>query len=427
MQRKQKLRITQWGIAMVIFAALTAVNILIFRVLDENNNLTSRSNGERVINDLIAQLRDLDPHSFEEVRQTFESYSPSILGLGIYDEEGTAVYSWGTAPETMSLPESHSTDPGPREYFLNRDRASLIIHQYRPPRIRGIKPHRESGSEQEDVNMVAFLFRSDVLYWEVHQPEFWRLYRFYRVLFPATELLLGVFIVFILLILKRNREYRTRIEEQKRLVVLGTAAGTLAHEIKNPLSAMKLQTGIIERTVGDKAQREIFILNEEIDRLSMLTTHVNDYLRDPLGNPEVFDVVQAVKDGISRVLGSTDLNIEGTPEPMNIRFDRERFRSVLENVLLNAQESGGPADDIKIRLKKNEGTVHIEVLDRGKGIPEGALERILDPFFTTKSRGTGVGLSVVNRFLEAAGGVFSIANRDHGGVVVAIDIPEYQE
>ena len=421
MKSSGRRRITQWGTAVIIFIALSSVNVLIFRVLRENNILVSRNNGERSINDLMALLRDTRAKGFEDVKQIYEAYGSAILGLGAYNEQGNAFFAWGTAPESMRIPGNADGDWKPREYTPNRERESLIILQHAPPRRRDLsRPPGEKG------DLLSYFLRSAAFYWEVHQPDYWRLLRFYQVLFPVTEAILGAVIVFITLILKKNREYRSRIEEQNNLVVLGTAAGTLAHEIKNPLSAIKLQTGIIERTLGPGAQREITIINEEIDRLSMLARHVNDYLRNPGGNPELFDAVEAVRNSTTRVLGRT-IVFQKRAGPVRIRFDRERFRSVLENVLLNALQSGGKDTDIEIHISRKDGRIRIEVLDRGTGIPAEAAERIFDPFFTTKSSGTGVGLPVVKRFLEAAGGTFSITNRNGGGAAAVIDIPEIRE
>jgi signal transduction histidine kinase len=115
------------------------------------------------------------------------------------------------------------------------------------------------------------------------------------------------------------------------------------------------------------------------------------------------------------------------PSGILIYFDKERFRSVLENLFLNALESGSKSDDIRAEIKENDGRVRIEVLDRGKGVENETLPRMFDPFFTTKSRGTGVGLSVIKRFVEAAGGTVFMFNREGGGAAAGFELPRYNQ
>ena len=86
------------------------------------------------------------------------------------------------------------------------------------------------------------------MYLEVREPEYWRSGRLEAILFPLIEAALAALILFVRMLLVRNAEYRRRIEEQRNLVVLGTAASTFAHEIKNPLFSIRLQTRILEKT-----------------------------------------------------------------------------------------------------------------------------------------------------------------------------------
>jgi two-component system sensor histidine kinase HydH len=227
----------------------------------------------------------------------------------------------------------------------------------------------------------------------------------------------------------RNIEYRERIEAQKNLVVLGTAAGTLAHEIKNPLLSIRLQTGILEKLYPEKSRDEITIINEEVDRLSSLIYRVNDYLREGRGNPAAFDLVRLLAETGNRLCGHNIIE-EGAPEKAVVFADSERIRSVFENLVRNALESGGPPEEtlISVRTSPPGGrakcSVTVSVRDRGAGIAPANLERIFDPFFTTKSTGTGIGLSISKRFVEAAGGVISIRNREGGGTEVLVTLPE---
>jgi two-component system sensor histidine kinase HydH len=209
--------------------------------------------------------------------------------------------------------------------------------------------------------------------------------------------------------------------------VLGPAASTLAHEIKNPLHSIKLQTGILKKMLGADGPglEEINRIDEEVNRLAALTYRVNDYLRDAKGNPETIDIVRVIEETSMRLCGRSILagHLPRPEEAANVFMDSGRARSVFENIITNAVESGGPPEECGASLERDGDRITVSVFDRGRGIAEADLKRVFDPFFTTKSSGTGIGLAVSRRFLEAAGGNVSIENRPEGGALVKVVLP----
>jgi two-component system sensor histidine kinase HydH len=271
------------------------------------------------------------------------------------------------------------------------------------------------------------LVQSKYFYIDIFHPGYWRIRNLTAVIGPVCIVLLLVLALYIRNLYIRNIEYRERIEAQKNLVVLGTAAGTLAHEIKNPLLSIRLQTGILEKLCPEKGGDEIAIINEEVDRLSGLIYRVNDYLREGRGNPGAFDLCALLAETGRRLCGHKIIE-EGAPEKVMVFADSERMRSVFENLVRNALESGGPPEETAISIRTasagGRANVTVSVRDRGKGIAAADIDRIFDPFFTRKSTGTGIGLSISKRFIEAAGGTISIRNRDGGGMEVLVTLPE---
>jgi two-component system sensor histidine kinase HydH len=271
------------------------------------------------------------------------------------------------------------------------------------------------------------LTQSKYFYIDISHPGYWRVRNLTAFIIPVCIVLLLALALYIRNLYMRNIEYRERIEAQKNLVVLGTAAGTLAHEIKNPLLSIRLQTGILEKLCAEKGRDEIAIINEEVERLSGLIYRVNDYLREGRGNPAVFDL-RALLEETGRRLCGRDIIEEGAPPRAMVFADPERMRSVFENLVRNALESGGPPEDTAISLSTaspgGRAGVTVRVRDRGAGIAPADLGRIFDPFFTRKSTGTGIGLSISTRFIEAAGGTISIRNREGGGAEVLVTLPE---
>jgi two-component system sensor histidine kinase HydH len=459
------------GIALLAILLASAVNVVIFRGMHERDRLESSNRCEETMNNLFASLRDHE--DFGSAIESSSELSASIVGIGVYESSGSKVYAWGTVPETYSPPAGAmpESDSRARHYIENpkNDSFVFLLHPFRlpPPAPKDLREPRDSrlppdqraearpdapgpgpadaapgavpdGARPDPDQQRSFFYdtlkTAEIVYLEIRQPAYWSANRFRTILFPVVELLIAFLAFFVRNLITRNIEYRRKIEEQRNLVVLGTAASTLAHEIKNPLLSIRLQSSILERLVPEDAKREVGIINAEVDRLSALTYRVNDYLREPKGRPEDFDAATALRE-ISRTMCGRDLvaggaggagGVDGADEAFPVRMDPERFRSIADNILGNAVESGGPAEGLAIELSREDGRLHVDFLDRGPGIPEESRERVFDPFFTTKSRGTGIGLAISRRFAEAAGGSIIIRNREGGGCAVRLTLPAVQ-
>ncbi len=418
-------RLASIGLSALAFAALTALSILIFREFRKGDMLETRNDVERTMNVLLAGLRD---HAdFGSAIEDSDQLDKKVIGVAAYAESGERLYTWGSTPERL-VPAS-----GMRTYEDRAEKDSIAM-TFRPFRAGSPRdgppnaPGRRGPAPPTPLLMrppTGFLFttlrQADLVYIEVREPEYWRDRRIQSILFPLIEAALAALILFIRGLQARNAEYRRRIEEQKSLVVLGTAASTLAHEIKNPLLSIRLQTRILEKTSPLGAGRELGIINEEVDRLSALSHRVGDYLRDPAGKPQTMDPAEIALEVGMRLCGRNILRVDETPPQVDM--DPERLRSVLENLLRNAIEAGGPEEGLSIEVGADGRSARIDILDRGEGLSAEAASKLFDPFFTTKSRGTGIGLSVCRRFVEAAGGTIRLEHRAGGGCRARLILP----
>ncbi len=104
-------------------------------------------------------------------------------------------------------------------------------------------------------------------------------------------------------------------------------------------------------------------------------------------------------------------------------FDAAQLEQALLNLLKNAHESGSPADAVALDIRHLPGAVRIEVQDRGPGMSETVLTNALVPFYSTKRSGTGLGLALAREIAEAHGGRITLANREGGGLTVALILP----
>jgi two-component system sensor histidine kinase HydH len=411
------------GLALLSFAVLSAFVVVIVRGMNERTALESRSDGEQTINQLFASLRNFD--DFGTAIENMPSLRQKVIGVGVFAKNGDRLYAWGEVPAAspaVTFRGTVQTDRMAYMYIENARSSSTIIllrpsDEGPPPAPPADRPARAGHSFMFDT-----LRKASLIYLEIHQPTYWRDKRVLAVLFPVVEVLLAALVVFVRFLILRNSEYRNRIEQQKNLVMLGTAASTLAHEIKNPLLAIRLQTSILARTLAGQGSREIGIIDDEVSRLSMLSHRVTDILRDPAGNSQNVDVAEIAHEVASRLCGRT-LVTATTAAPHVARIDPERLRSILENLLRNALESGSREDAVAIEITGENGKILIDVLDRGSGIPPRDRERVFDPFFTTKSRGSGIGLTICRRFALAAAGSITLESRASGGSRARLVLP----
>jgi two-component system sensor histidine kinase HydH len=234
-------------------------------------------------------------------------------------------------------------------------------------------------------------------------------------IFPVIML---VAIVTIGILYAKNIQYRRRLERQGELEKLGEITRTLAHEIKNPLGAMQIHTGYLKKILPIGLHGELAVLEEEIARLNLLTRRISDFVRDPIGMQENIDCNLFLGDIARKHRSQVSLHVEGDAS-YTVRFDRERLRSVVENLIMNGIESYGPEPPrdrgplVVLGLHREKGRVVLSVTDRGSGIPEKIRKRVFDPFFSTKTTGSGIGLAISRRFIEAAGGTIELLPGAH--------------
>ncbi|MDR2181797.1 MAG: HAMP domain-containing histidine kinase [Treponema sp.] len=424
---------TTFFAALLAWALLAALAVFIIRSSRDRARLIRDNDNERILNTLFAELRDYD--NIGEAVEANETLRNRIAGFAVYDSGRLLLYRWGNVSETFDERPLRGERRFNR-YTLPDRRNGLVrfvIHNERPPgsRPRQTENVREgpNGSRRNEGPTGEGPARNRGAWWypgggnyiciDIRHPVYWRTITITDILYPlsAVALLLPVFTVRRLYL--RTLEYRERIEEQQNLVVLGTAAGTLAHEIKNPLHSIKLQTAILKKQNNTQSTEEIDRIEEEVDRLEKLSYRVNDFLRDAAGNREALDLAAVCNECARRLRGSPLLD----DTPVTVVMDGERARSVFENIIRNAMESGSPPGEIRADLRREGGRCVFTLRDRGRGIARENLERVFDPFFTSKSTGTGIGLAISRRFVEAAGGTISARRREGGGAVIRIELP----
>ncbi|MDR1420601.1 MAG: HAMP domain-containing histidine kinase [Treponema sp.] len=412
------------GAAAVLgWVVLSALVFFIAWTIQDRARLIRDNDNERIFNMLFTSLRGYD--DFGSAIEANPALAERIRGFAVYGDDLRPLYTWGITPPVFDegILDGDSRRNRFGRYTIPDPEGASVKFVLRTGRVPpGRRMERRGESQPSLFNLLAM---GKYLYIDIVHPAWRRTQTVSTILLPAVEIILLFLVFSIRSLYLRNREYRRRIESQKNLVVLGTAAGILAHEIKNPLLSIRLQTGILEKSLDGKGKEEITLINQEVARLSSLAYRVNDYLREGKGSPVPLNVYDLLAETSQRLCGRIIVE-EDSAKDVLVMADADRFRSVFENLIRNALESGGGEKETGASVERNRGAVIIRVYDRGRGVAPSELSRIFDPFFTSKSTGTGIGLSVCRRFVEAAGGTITLENREGGGAEAVIVIAEYR-
>jgi two-component system cell cycle sensor histidine kinase/response regulator CckA len=215
----------------------------------------------------------------------------------------------------------------------------------------------------------------------------------------------------------RNREELERqLDETRRIATLGRVAATMAHEFNNVMMGIGTFVEVLKRRkTADAVERATLGIESSIKRGRTITDEILRYTRASKPVLAHLDVGEWLADFLPEAQSITGgIAVIESERGLSIRGDVSQLNQVLINLLLNARDASPPRTQITIEAKRAGNFVEIVVADRGSGIPPETLDRIFDPLFTTKPRGTGLGLTVVHQVIAAHGG--SVRARSETGV-----------
>ena len=236
--------------------------------------------------------------------------------------------------------------------------------------------------------------------------------------------------------LKRSKSYIRRAD---RLASLGTLTAKLAHEIRNPLVAIKTLTQLLPERLDDDEFRNNFlqIASGEVDRITSLVNELLDFARPSDSKLDLEDINNILEGMV--LLVSTETKKKQITIHKNyasdlppVQIDREQIKQVFLNILLNAIDATRENGKIDVKTRSfikpgGEPFIQIEFTDTGSGIPEEYLEDIFNPFFTTKSTGSGLGLSISNQIVQDHRGYIHVESQLNKGSSFFINLPVNQE
>jgi two-component system, NtrC family, sensor histidine kinase HydH len=220
------------------------------------------------------------------------------------------------------------------------------------------------------------------------------------------------------------------MKRAERLSAIGQLSAGLAHEIRNPLASIAGAASILRKAepLDAKASKCVDIIVSESSRLNgLLTTFLNFARPRP---PQLQSVrVETILDGVialaQHAIGHKhiDFRCHVNPGMPPIECDPEQMTQVLLNLLINATEASEPGSVVTLTADHGRQTVGIRVIDEGCGVPPEDIDKLFNPFFTTKESGTGLGLPVAHQIVGQMGGLLTAHRNPAGGMTFSIDFP----
>ena len=244
---------------------------------------------------------------------------------------------------------------------------------------------------------------------------------------PAGTALGAVAVFSDLTPLKELQEGRRRAE---RLSYFEMLASGIAHEIKNPLVAIKTFAQLLPRRHADTQFIEEFglVAAREIERMELLLERLRTLSRPSDRPRQPLDLRIPVTEAVETMRAAFEerniaVAVTTPPAPCMIRGDHAELSQLFLNLLMNAHEATPPGGTLRIEVAATETHATAAVLDAGPGVPTELLDRVFEPFFSTKQRGSGLGLAICAAIAQAHDAKLKVANQPRGGAVFSVEFP----
>jgi signal transduction histidine kinase len=227
-----------------------------------------------------------------------------------------------------------------------------------------------------------------------------------------------------------RRQLRSQLDISTRLAAISKLTSGVAHEIKNPLNAMALHLEILRSKLEreETVDREVGVIGGEIARLDRVVKTFLDFTRPVELNWEDVDLA-AIAHQVAGLVGP-EASLAGiairvdAPVPAPIRGDSDLLKQAALNVVNNAIEAMANGGTLQIAVSRERGGAVLEIRDQGPGIPADIRDRIFNLYFTTKPRGSGIGLAMTFRIVQLHNGAIDLESEERAGSTFRLRFPE---
>ncbi|MDX2502373.1 MAG: ATP-binding protein [Deltaproteobacteria bacterium] len=260
----------------------------------------------------------------------------------------------------------------------------------------------------------------------------------------TCTVVMGALLVVLIFVVKRGESIiqkramerlrlKERLSKAERLSALGEMAAGISHEIRNPLGIIRSSAEFLKKKVTkfDPSNTIPDIIVEEANRLNNIITGFINFARprNPVLSPcRIEEVIEKNITYLAMQLKENGYAINKSYENSlpEIQADADMLYQSFLNIFINAMQAMPGGGSIDVAILADEDLVTLNFDDEGQGIDDHVLEKIWDPFFTTKEMGTGLGLGIVKNMIESHGGSIQIYNRSQGGTRVTVELPVEQ-
>jgi signal transduction histidine kinase len=239
--------------------------------------------------------------------------------------------------------------------------------------------------------------------------------------------------------LEKKQELEAKLQEVEKSAVVGRLGSAIAHEIRNPLNYINLTLDHLRAKFKpeDGAKRADFEkltaqLKAEVARINQQITDFLSYSRPPTPNMQATDVRKVIENSLRIVEGQAaecaiKISLVERGEVPLIEADPEYLRSLFNNLFINAVHAmEGSGGNLSVKIEPEADFVKIEISDTGRGIPEENLDKIFEPYFSTKETGTGLGLAIVQKVVDVHHGEISVESMPDQGTHFVVKLPAIQ-
>ena len=421
------------GTGLLIIALASSIWALALR-----ERATKRLYLEYEVYKAITALTDL-----VRAQSIFSEDIKNVLGFGLYAADGSAITTYGNAPATLV-----SLEPSAPAFRFTNGKDSIVLiralggdlpgrrmmlGQEHGGRMRGSTGAAQPvppGSMGWGMGMdpPGVTVRAPVLaYIDYSIGAFKTEEALILITAASATIALGTLYAVIVAMYSRFRASKEREAKDRELVELGQAARTIAHEIKNPLGIIRIQCGLLRKGANEATAAGLALIDDEAVRLAELADRIRTYLKSGEKQESVVFAKEYLDAFAKRYQGVVDFIIllQGDER---IRVDEARLTDAIDNILANAVEaSPNGSESPRLEAEVIQHSLELAVMDRGPGIPAEHQSRLFEPFFSTKTRGSGLGLALAKKNVEGSGGGIAYSDRPGGGTVMTVTIPLSQD
>lgn len=223
-------------------------------------------------------------------------------------------------------------------------------------------------------------------------------------------------------------EYLRRQQQIERMAAIGQVAGGIAHELRNPLNVIKTSVYYLlnaRSPTPEKTSEHLHRVQKQVGLADGVITALSSFARLPVPNLDPFDLRPMLQEAVESCSLSPDITVTLTIEPGEVQplGDPDQLRIVFSNLIRNAREAMPSGGRLSIEAVAADDSIPVSVSDTGDGIAPEHLGRVMEPLFTTKARGIGLGLAIARAIIEKHRGEITVQSTPGDGTTFTVRLP----